>query len=162
MKTGKYERNTKPKMPIFSWIIVGILLVIITFLTFKLYNNSPTTIRKHETPETAPHVEKNPDSIAIPGYELLELRANSTTQTLCLPNPEQNVCYFQISLLLEDGTLLWTSELIAPGATSKPISLINPLDKGTYQNAILKYNCFKTDGITPLNGAETKLTLWVK
>ena len=112
--------------------------------------------------ETVQPVEKNPDSIAIPGYELLELQANSTTQNLCLSNPEENVCYFQISLHLEDGTLLWQSDLIAPGEASKAITLTKPLDKGTYSNAILKYNCFELDGITPLNGAETKLTLWVK
>ena len=162
MKTGKYERTTKPKMPIFSWIIVGILLVVIAFLTFKLYNINPTIIRQQEVLETTPPVEKNPDSIAIPGYEILELQANSKTQILCLPNPEQNVCYFQIALYMEDGALLWQSEMIAPGDTSQPISLTKPLDQGTYPNAILKYSCFKMDGVTPLNGAETKLTLWVK
>lgn len=107
-------------------------------------------------------IEKNPDAIAIPGYEILELKADQTQQSLSLPNPPQNVCYFQSSLYLEDGTLLWKSELVEPGAVSQPILLQHVLTKGTYTNAVLKYDCFKMDGKTPLNGAETKLTLWVK
>ena len=80
-----------------------------------------------------------------------------------MPNPPQNCCYFQIALYLEDGTLLWQSELIEPGTTSKPIVLTKALDKGMYPNAILRYSCYRMDeDLTPLNGAETKLTLWVK
>lgn len=161
MKNGKYERTQKQRLPTLLGVVVSVLLLIIALLIFKLYNN-PTTHQGSESLQASSPIEKNPDSIAIPGYEILELQANSSKQTLCLPNPEQNVCYFQISLHMEDGTLLWESEMIAPGATSKPISLIKPLDKGTYPNAILRYSCFKMDGITPLNGAETKLTLWVK
>ena len=152
----------KQKLPIILLVVVFILLVIIAFLIVRLCTNNQTIFQNSETTQPTPTVEKNPDSIAIPGYEILEFKANSTKQTLCLPNPEQNVCYFQISLYLEDGTLLWQSELVAPGNTSEPIALIKSLDKGTYLNAILKYNCFKMDGVTPLNGAETKLTLWVK
>lgn len=108
-------------------------------------------------------VEKNPDSIAIPGYEMLELKAESREQSLCLPNPPQNCCYFQIYLYMEDGTMLWQSELIAPGTNSKPIVLSKTLEKGMYPNAILRYSCYRMgEELTPLNGAETKLTLWVK
>ena len=80
-----------------------------------------------------------------------------------MPNPPQNCCFFQISLYLEDGTLLWQSELIEPGKTSKPMVLTKTLDKGMYPNAILRYSCYRMDEtLAPLNGAETKLTLWVK
>ena len=162
MKNRKYERTQKQRLLTLLGVVVSVLLLIVALLVFKLYSNNPATYQGSESLQTPPPIEKNPDSISIPGYELLELQANNSKQTLCLPNPEQNVCYFQISLYMEDGTLLWESEMIAPGATSKPISLIKPLDKGTYLNATLRYSCFKMDGITPLNGAETKLTLWVK
>ena len=162
MKNGKYERTQKQRLPTRLGVIISVLLLIIALLIFKLYSNNPATHQGSGGLQTSSPIEKNPDSIAIPGYELLELQANNSKQTLCLPNPEQNVCYFQISLYLEDGTLLWMSELIGPGSTSKPISLIKPLDKGIYPNAILRYSCFKMDGVTSLNGAETKLTLWVK
>jgi len=143
-------------------VVVCVLLVIIALLIIRLYSNNPTVFQGSESAQTTPTIEKNPDSIAIPGYEILELQADSTTQALSLQNPAQNVCYFQISLYLEDGTMLWQSELIAPGDVSEPIVLTKPLEPGTYRNAILKYSCFKMDGVTPLNGAETKLTLWVK
>ena len=139
----------KQKLPIVLLVIVGVLLMIIAFLIVRLCDNNSTIFQSSETTQPLPVVEKNPDSIAIPGYEILELKSDSTQQTLCLPNPEQNVCYFQIALYLEDGTLLWQSELVAPGDISEPISLIKPLDKGAYPNAILKYGCFKLDGITP-------------
>lgn len=94
---------------------------------------------------------------------MLELKADSKKQTLCLPNPEQNMCYFQISLYLEDGTLLWQSELIEPGKTSKPMVLLKILARGTYPKAVMRYNCYRMDeDLTPLNGAEAKVTLWVK
>ena len=162
MKRGKYECDQRRWLPGILLVVVGVLLVTTIVLIVKLCDNGSLVPQTGESLHTAPSVEKNPDSIAIPGYEVLELKANSTKQALCLPNPAQNVCYFQISLCLEDGTLLWMSELIGPGSTSKPISLIKPLDKGIYPNAILRYSCFKMDGVTPLNGAETKLTLWVK
>ena len=119
--------------------------------------------QENATDSTAATVEKNPDSIAIPGYEMLELKANNKKQSLCMPNPPQNCCYFQIFLYMEDGTLLWKSELIEPGKTSKPIVLSKALEKGMYPNAVLRYSCYRMDeNLSPLNGAETKLTLWVK
>ena len=39
-------------------------------------------------------VEKNENSISIPGYEGITLKANSLEQTVALKNPEQNTCYF--------------------------------------------------------------------
>ena len=116
-----------------------------------------------KTSENVAIIEKNPDSIAIPGYEALELKADSKKQTLCLPNPEQNMCYFEITLSLADGTLLWKSELVEPGKASEPMVLNNALPKGTYPQAVLRYACYRMDeALTPLNGAETKVTLWVK
>lgn len=102
-------------------------------------------------------------SIAIPGYEGLWLEANSKRQNVALSNPQSNTCYFQITLSLEDGTILWESELIAPGTSSKPMRLTEKLEEGTYPNAVLHYSCYRMDkDLTPLNGAQTKLTLWVQ
>lgn len=140
--------------------ILSCCLIVLLILAVWLHIKDTSDITENTT---APTIEKNPDSIAVPGYEMLELKANSKTQTLCLPNPEQNMCYFQISLYLEDGTLLWKSELIEPGKTSEPIVLAERLSKGTYPKAVLRYACYRMDeDLTPLNGAETKVTLWVK
>ena len=112
-------------------------------------------------PQTS-NVEKNKDSIAIPGYEGIALKADTKQQTVGLPNPPQNTCYFRITLSLEDGTVLWQSDLVEPGEVSEPIKLKQPLQKGTYPNSLLKYECFTMDGnLSPLNSAATKLTLRV-
>lgn len=108
-------------------------------------------------------IEKNENTISIPGYEGITLRADSLEQIVSLNNPIQNTCYFVITLYLEDGTRLWQSDYIKPGETSSPIVLNQPLEKGNYPNAVLQYSCFKMDSEkTQLNGAETKLTLRVK
>ena len=162
MKKGRYQ-TAHPKR---SYILLLVLAAIALALIFMLFlqeapQDEPTTQPQIDAAQET--IEQNPDSIAIPGYEGLELQANTKKQTLTLPNPAQNLCYFQIELYLEDGTLLWQSELIEPGEVSEPMKLQQELEKGTYCNALLRYSCFKMDKeLTPLNGAETKLTLWVK
>lgn len=142
-------------------LILSFCLALLLVFAIHLHFNDATHSQSSST--IVPTIEKDPDSIAIPGYEILELKADSKQQSLCFPNPEQNVCYFQISLYLEDGTLLWKSDLIEPGKTSKPIVLNEYLSKGTYPNAVLRYACYRMDkDLTPQNGAETKITLWVK
>lgn len=161
MRKGRYEKLPTGRFP---WMVVMLILVsalVVMILVLKRCDSIPTIDLSNEA-TTAPIV-KNPDSIAIPGYEMLELKAGSKEQSLCMPNPPQNCCYFQICLYLEDGTLLWKSELIDPGTNSKPMVLSKTLEKGTYPNAILRYSCYRMDeDLSPLNGAETKLTLWVK
>ena len=163
MSKGKYERVYPKRFPWILAIVVVALVAVMLFLVLKKCNNLSMQNQDGTIESEAEAVVKNPDSIAIPGYEMLELKADSKAQSLCMPNPPQNCCYFQIAIYLEDGTLLWQSELIEPGTTSKPIVLSKVLEKGMYSNAILRYSCYRMDKErSPLNGAETKLTLWVK
>lgn len=156
MKRGRFEAPPKHRVPVLPAAAAVLFLVLLALLLWRCGAQSA------QLPGDAPSVEKNPDSISVPGYELLELAADTAQQTLCLENPAQNPCYFQITLTLSDGTLLWQSERIAPGKTSAPIVLRRPLAAGTY-SAVLNYACFREDdGVTPLNGAEMKLTLRVK
>ena len=79
-----------------------------------------------------------------------------------LYNPEVNGCYFVMSLLLPDGTEIWKSKMIAPGKGLYEITLSQTVSAGTYENSILKYECYKMDdSLTLLNGSEVKLTLEV-
>lgn len=143
-------------------LVLSCCLAVLLVVAARMYTKDTSGIPRPEN-TTSPIVEKNPDSIAVPGYEILELKADRKKQTLCMPNPEQNRCYFQISLYLEDGTLLWQSELIEPGKASKPIVLTESLSKGAYPKAVLRYACYRMDeNLTPLNGAEARVTLWVK
>ena len=137
---------------------IVLLLAVIAVLFLQILNGDSTQEwRDNRT------VEKNENSISIPGFELLELKADTKKQTISLSNPPQNTCYFRITLRMEDGTVLWVSDYIKPGKKSKPITLETPLSAGTYSGAVLQYECFRMDkNRTPLNGAETKLTLLVK
>lgn len=100
------------------------------------------------------------NSIAIPGMDVVRFTANETKQAANLYNPAQNRCYFQISILLEDGTELYRSNLISPGKGLYEIELLKALPEGTYDGSILKYECFGMDEArTPLNGAEITCTI---
>lgn len=112
--------------------------------------------------ETTAAVEKDPSKISVPGYEFIRLKANTKIQDKVLSNPANNSCLFQLSLIMEDGTVIWESGYILPGKNSDPIELAQPLAPGDYP-ATLKYNCFTMDlSRTPLNGAEIGLTLRVE
>lgn len=163
MSKGKYEVPSSKRFPWIPTILAVVLIALLLLFILKGCDNAPMPNQENGADSATAAVEKNPDSIAIPGYEMLELKAGSKEQSLCMPNPPQNCCYFQISLYMEDGTLLWESELIEPGKTSKPIVLSKALEKGMYPNAILRYSCYRMDEkLSALNGAEMKLTLWVK
>lgn len=108
-------------------------------------------------------VEKLTDSIALPGYSELTLKAGVMEQEIAFRNPEQNFCYIQPSLWLADGTLLWRGQLIAPGDVGDAIILFRPLAAGEYPDAVLRYDCFALDEEkSPLNGATTQLVLNVQ
>ncbi|GEM_PF-1319278 len=165
MKQGHYEEKTCATQKE-KWL--WLLLLIPLILGIGAYGFLQAGKPKAETPNgvSADQFgggEKDPDSIAIPGYEGIDLKADTRQQTVGLPNPSQNTCYFQITLSLEDGTVLWQSQLVEPGEVSEPMKLNEALPAGTYPNAVLHFSCYTMDGsMTPLNSAETGLTLWVR
>lgn len=104
----------------------------------------------------------NEEQIQIPGYDLIRFRAGVLEQKVNMHNPEDNNCYFKLSLYLPDDTLIWQSELLEPGKAFYDIRLNQKLEAGEYNNAHLKYECFTYDEKqTPLNGADIKLTIKV-
>ena len=160
MGKGRFEKPKQRRFPYIT-VVLGVACVVLVILFLQTCRHMPENSSESTVPETT--VVKNEGSISIPGYEMLELKADSKQQTIALSNPPQNNCYFEISLYLEDGTLLWKSELIKPGEATEPIVLTKELSKGYYPKSVLRYACFAMDtDRTPLNGAETKVTLWVK
>ena len=100
------------------------------------------------------------DSIAIPGYEKLVLKADRTDQDVLLFNPDNNKCFFQIELLSSDGETLFKSGLLEPGKALYKITLSKTLKAGSY-DAVLRYSCFAEGTLSEMNGAETTLKLEV-
>lgn len=152
------RRSTSPVT-----IVLAVLLVIaLGVIAWLLMQSGNTTPPDNPQPEQTEPVEKLTDTIDIPGYTEIIFRAGVAEQDDTILNPPQNFCWFKVSLVLEDGTVLWTSDFIAPGEESEPIVLSMPLERGIYKNAMLKYQCFADEaGQKALNGAETKLTLKV-
>ena len=105
------------------------------------------------------NIVENPN-ISIPGYESLDFTAGKKKQSVDFYNPDENTCYFRISLVVEEETL-WTSELLVPGEHIKSIKLDRELESGDYP-ATLKYECFSLKDETPLNGSDIELTLIVR
>ena len=153
------RRNSTSPVTIVLAVLLVIALGVIAWLLIQGGNEKPPD---NPQPEQTEPVEKLADSIDIPGYTEIIFKAGVTEQDDTIVNPPQNFCWFKVSLVLEDGTILWTSDLIAPGEESEPIVLSTPLERGIYKNAMLKYQCFADEAEQKaLNGAETKLTLKV-
>ena len=143
-------------------IVAGVvaLLVILFFVFFgnKLILN-PQYEFEPEQSIVQSSEELDFDSISIPGKESMTIQANTKSVSVDLYNPEDNKCYFEISLLLEDGTEIYKSKLLKPGQHLYKIELDKALKKGTY-NATIHYSTYTIDGnYTPLNGANVPIKL---
>lgn len=153
-------------------LIIGIpLLLLILGTIFGIYYFE----RKHNTEEHSvietegenwtgkKEIDKEqtpPDSIAIPGFDSIELEKDKTIQNVNFYNPKQNNCYFKMKLMLEDGTLLWESKYIEPNKGVYDIELLVPLSEGEY-NAFLKYETFTmNEKQEPLNGSEISMIIF--
>ena len=159
---GKHLVKPQIKRKFTVWILILLLLLAAAYAVLAFSRGEKENTPRLPQPVESYDPEKESASIAIPGYEYLTLAANTKKQSISLDNPKTNTCYFLVSLYMEDGTLLWQSDYLAPGEASKPIELSLALEAGTY-NAVLHYDCFRMNSeLSPLNGAETKLTLRVK
>ena len=153
MKKGKYQTAARRKGKLVVFVLAAVVLaaVIAALLLMGRPEKQQAKLPNGEMVQPSGAVEKRADSIAIPGYEGISLKADSKGQEIGFPNPAQNTCYFQISLMLEE-----------PGEISEPITLAEPLAAGVYPNALLKFDCYTMDGtMRALNGAATKMTLHV-
>ena len=103
-------------------------------------------------------------SIAVPGYDKITFQAGTHTQYVTLENPAENDCYFIISIILPDGTELYRSGMVAPGAVIDCLRLRATPVAGIYENTVLKYSCWNVDENgepSEINGANTLFTLEV-
>lgn len=100
-------------------------------------------------------------SITIPGFDRMTIKAGETVQEAALYNPENNECYFVLSLYMPDGAEIYHSSKLAPGETLDTIEMARPLEAGTYEGATLRYACYDFDDLKPLNGADINFILEV-
>ena len=123
----------------------------------------PTVIGGGEPIPEEQEKEKDTGRTHLPAYGALTFEAGKKEQTVVLQNPGENTCLIRISLIMEDGTTIYTSELVQPGYYTQPITLTAPMERGLYRNVTLKYECFTDDEEQkPLNGATCKLEITAK
>lgn len=139
------------------------LLVILFFIFFgsKLFLNPSYEFEEDQIAiETVETVNLSGDSISIPGVDSMTIEAETKKVSVNIYNPENNNCYFEVSIILEDGDKeIYKSKLIKPGQRLYEIELNQQIEKGTY-NATLHYNTYTIDGnYTPLNGANIPFKL---
>lgn len=100
--------------------------------------------------------------VQIPGYGAAEMNSEDTSLHLSIGNPKENECGFYVTLKLDDGTVLYKSELLEPGCGLTEVPISQTLEKGEY-TAIAYYQCVTLDeNETPLNSAESEFKLVVK
>ena len=145
-------------------IAIGVTaLLCITFLiTFSDGNPLQTAGEVFEfEPEQVPLMSSINSSISIPGFESLLIPANESTVPAYLYNPDNNQCYFEISILLSgEDTPLYKSSLVSPGQKLYEIKLSRTLDQGIYE-AILHYKTYSLNDFSPMNGANIPFSLIV-
>lgn len=100
--------------------------------------------------------------IQIPGYGTAVMNAGDKSLHLSIGNPKENNCGFYATLKLNDGTVLYKSELLKPGYGLTEVPLSQTLEAGEY-DAVVLYQCVTLDEEqTPLNSAESGFKLIVK
>lgn len=100
--------------------------------------------------------------IQIPGYGTAEMKSGDTSLHLSIGNPKENKCGFYATLKLDDGTVLYKSELLEPGYGFTEAPLTQTLKPGEY-TAIVYYECVTLDEEhKALNSAESEFALIVK
>lgn len=151
-----------------STVLLIILIIVATvLLVIKISYNAP----KQNTDDSSQSnsLNGNPEiieaqstnSIAIPGFDKMQMIARQKEQIVNLYNPSRNNCYFELTILLSTGEELFHSGLLAPRKTITEIKLNHTLESGVYEGAILRYSCYSIGDMSELNGANITFDLEV-
>lgn len=166
--------NKKSKKKLIVTIIIILLILALAVGGLIIYNNhfagkpadSDGVVGKVVT-DWDDGIENTPSSsegggVQIPGYKAATMNYGDKSLQISIGNPKENKCGFYATVKLEDGTVLYKSDFLAPGSglTNIPISV--SLEKGEHKAMVL-YQCVTLDDKhTPLNAAESAFTLIVK
>lgn len=149
---------------IIAALAVGGVVVYNNFFTEQPTNSNGVVGKISSDWDTGMEDEPSPKSSGtqIPGYSTAEMKAGDTSLHISIGNPKSNECGFYATLKLEDGTVLYKSELLEPGYGLTEVPISKTLEKGEY-TAIVYYECVTLDEEhTPLNSAESEFVLIVE
>lgn len=98
--------------------------------------------------------------ILIPAITNMVMNADSDVLSgTTLFNPAGNPCYFQFTLVLDDGTVLFESQLVPPGKGISEAKLTRKMKEGTYDVTIRIMSYDLNDHENEFNGGEVKSVL---
>ena len=169
MDKSKEKSNKKLIILIIAVLLVAALVVGGVLVYQSLLVEEPT-VSKGVVGKISPdwdtgienEASAQPAGVQIPGYGTAEMNSGDESLHLSIGNPKTNECGFYTTLKLEDGTVLYESELLKPGYGLTEVPLSQTLEKGEY-TAVVVYRCVTLDEEeTPLNSAESEFTLIVK
>lgn len=128
------EKNKSKKKPVI--IIIGLIILAVMIVGgVVVYNNffdKPQTDSNGVVGKISDNwdignkSETSPTNVGIqiPGYGTAEMKEGDENLHLSIGNPKSNECGFYATLKLDDGTVLYESELLKPGfgLTEVPLS----------------------------------------
>lgn len=152
------------------YILLLIVIILVLLLLFKCCSNksSNTPPPSGDTSQTTsttkpldfvPAEDTSTNSITIPAVSGINLKSGQLQQKVDFYNPKENQCYFVISIYLSDDTLIYKSDYLAPAETITEITLLQTLQKGTYRNCRIVYNCYTLESKAPLNSGNVKIEI---
>lgn len=148
------KKKKKRKKKADNIIIAVLSILLIAFICVLAY----VILQEKEIAGSSAHIDENASEwddgidneseiegrILVPGYSGAKMRSTDTTLKLRIGNPKENTCYLQATLQLEDGTVLYESELIEPGKGYEEVELKQTLEVGEYE-AFVHYQGYSMD-----------------
>ncbi|WP_394924322.1 hypothetical protein [uncultured Robinsoniella sp.] len=148
-------------------ILVTVILVIAAALGGFLFAMRNRGVKLDETAIAyqMPGGIKNtdPESIMLPGYDVLEMNSETQMVDIALFNPEGNDCYFRFHIVLKkDNKELYQTGLIKPGTAVTQFKIEEKLRKGEYPIIIKVDTVDLNDPDNAYNGGAIEAVLKVK
>lgn len=124
-------------------------------------NGATLPIQPNETP-TPERVAAEMQNVAIPGWRVITIAANTTDVVVDFFNPEDNAGAFYLTFaitLAGENETLWSSGLVEPGSHVRNITLSHPVEAGEYTGCTLHVQPYFMSDKTPANNANMEFTL---
>ena len=142
-------------------LVSAVIISVLYFVDYKAPTTSAdaTATMTTKTLKFVPSKQSKDDKISIPAVGSITLKEGRNNQKVNLFNPKSNNCYFNISLELSDGTILYNTGLLKPNEKITDIMIYKRLERGTYKDCVIRYNCYSLDDKSILNNAVVNIDI---
>lgn len=112
--------------------------------------------------EDTTDLHKVTDYNLVDCFTELHLKANTASQRVNFYNDARNICYQNITVSLEDGTVLWSADNVYPNKGFHQITLNQVLPEGVYENCIYSVQFYTIEENKAANPLQFTFTLYVE